>query len=88
MKFIANTHTEVAPNARPLIASNSANHPIAKVTTHARPLIARPHISHPIAEEASNAVLPLIHRHPLTAAAELATSSAAVSFTESPRPRC
>jgi hypothetical protein len=100
MKFIANTNTEVAPNARPLIASVSAKHPIVnpntntEVAPNARPLIASPHLSHPIAEEASNAVVPLtaavplIHRHPLTAAAEPLTGSAAVSFTKSARPQC
>jgi hypothetical protein len=94
MKFIANTNTEVAPNARPLIASVSVNHPIAKVTKNARPLIASPHISHPIAKEAPNAAVPLtaavplIHRHPLTAAAEPATGSAAASPATSARPRC
>jgi hypothetical protein len=94
MKFIANTNTEVAPNARPLIASVSAKHPIVnpnpntEVAPNARPLIASPHLSHPIAEEASNAAVPLIHPHPLAAAAEPATGSAAVSFTKSARPQC
>jgi hypothetical protein len=94
MKFIANTNTEVAPNARPLIASTVANHsivnanPNAEVAPNARPLIASPLLSHPIAEEASNAAVPLIHRHLLAAAAEPATGSAAASFAKPKRPRC